>query len=84
MVIRSQSLRTLTIPSLISLNTRSLLNKIDNMRSLLLSRLYHDTEVTLVQESWLNNAIDSELINFAILFAFCGDRPNSKRVESAE
>ncbi len=67
---RSQSLRKLSIPSLISLNARSLVNKIDDLRSLLLSRLYHNTGVILVQESWLSNSIDNELINVANFSAF--------------
>ncbi len=63
--LRSQSQRKLSIPSLIFLNARSLLNKINDLRSLLLSRLYHNAGVIIVQESWLNNFIDSELINVA-------------------
>ncbi len=82
--LRSQSLRKFSIPSLISLNARSLLNKIDDLRSLLLSRLYHNTGVTLVQESWLSNSIDNELINVANFSAFRADRPNSKKLGVAE
>ncbi len=77
--LRSQSLRKLSIPSLISLNARSLLNKIDDLRSHLLSRLYHNTGVILVQESWLSNSIDNELLNVAYFSAFRADRPNSKK-----
>ncbi len=80
--LRSQSLRKLSIPSLISLNARSLLNKIDDLRSLLLSRLYHNTGVILVQESWLSNSIDNELLNVANFSAYRADRPNSKKVRS--
>ncbi len=80
--LRSQSLRKFSIPSLISLNARSLLNKIDDLRCLLLSRLYHNTGVILVQESWLSNSIDNELINVANLSVFRADRPNSKKVGS--
>ncbi len=80
--IRSESLHKLSVPSLISLNARSMLNKTDDLRSLLLSRLYHNTGVILVQESWLNNSITSDLINVAIYSAFRTDRPNSKTVQS--
>ncbi len=47
--LRSQSLRKLSIPSLILLNARPLLNKTDDLRSLFLSRLYHNTGVILVR-----------------------------------
>ncbi len=80
--LRSQSIRKLSIPSLISLNARSLLNKIDDLRSLLLSRLYNNTGVIPVQESWLSNSIDNELINVANFSAFRADRPHSKKVRS--
>ncbi len=80
LALRSQSLRELSIPSLISLKSRSLLNKIDDLRSHLLSRLYHNTGVILVQESWLKYLIDSEVINVAYFSAFRADRPNSKKI----
>ncbi len=47
--LRSQSLRKLSLPSQISLNARSLLNKFDDLRRFLLSGLYHNTGVILVQ-----------------------------------
>ncbi len=78
---RSESLHKISVPSLISLNARSLLNKTDDLRSLFLSRLYHNTGVILVQESWLN-LNNSDLINVAIFSAFRTDRPNSKTVQS--
>ncbi len=82
MGLRSQSLRKLSLPSQISLNARSLLNKIDDLRRFLLSGLYHNTGVILVQESWLSNSIDSELINVANCSAFRADLPNSRKVRS--
>ncbi len=82
--LRSQSLRKLSIPSLISLNARSLLNKIDDRRSLLLSRLYQNTGVILVQESWLSNSIDSELINVANLLLFAPIDQIQKKLGVAE
>ncbi len=82
MATRSESLHKISVPSLILLNARSLLNKTGDLRSLLSSRLYHNTGVILVQESWLNNSINSDLINVAIFFAFRTDRPNSKTVQS--
>ncbi len=68
--LHSQCLRKLSISSLISLNARSLVGKIDDLQSLLLSRPYRNTGVILVQESWLNNSIDSDLINVALFFSF--------------
>ncbi len=82
MALRGQPLRKLSIPSLISLNARSLPNKIDDVRSLPLSRLYHNTGVILVHESWLKNSIGSDLISIANFSAFRADRPNSKKVEA--
>ncbi len=82
MATRSESLHKISVPSLILLNARSFLNKTDDLRSLLLSRLYHNTGVILVQESWLNNSINSDLISVAIFSAFSTDRPNSKTVQS--
>ncbi len=76
MALRCQCLRKLSISSLISLNARSLVGKIDDLKNILLSRLYHNTGVILVQESWLNTLIDSDLVNVTIFSAFCVDRPN--------
>ncbi len=73
--IRSQYLRKHSIPSLMSL----MLNKIDHLRNLLLSRLYHNTGAILLQESWLSNSIGNELINVANVSVFRADRPNSKK-----
>ncbi len=73
----------LSIPLLISLNAWSLLNLIDDLRSLLLRRLHHNTGVILVQESWLSNSIDSELIHVPNFSAFRADHPNSKKRRSS-
>jgi hypothetical protein len=71
----------MTVPSLFTTNVRSLLNKIDDLQLLLNTRFYSNNCVFLVQETWLNNNVCSELLSFDGYLCFRQDRSNSMRTK---
>ena len=53
----------LTIPAILSLNARSILNKVDDLNSLIQCKFHENTSVIMVQETWLNPFVDTNLVN---------------------
>ena len=68
-----------SFPYLISLNSRSLLSKIDDLRDLLDGRLYGNAATILIQEAWLSSPIDSDLVSPTYYQCFRTDRPERKK-----
>jgi hypothetical protein len=71
----------MSVPSIFSTNVRSILNKVDDIQLLLNTKLFSNIGAFLVQETWLNQSIDSDLLTPDGYLCFRQDRSNSSRMK---
>ncbi|CAH8447583.1 unnamed protein product [Heterobilharzia americana] len=69
----------MTIPEILSTNCRSLPNKVDYLQSLLSTNVYRNTGVIMLQETWLHNLYDDDLVCLDGFKLFRQDRSFSKK-----
>ncbi|CAH8833579.1 unnamed protein product, partial [Trichobilharzia szidati] len=68
-----------TIPVIVSSNCRSLPNKIMHLQSLLSSDTYHNTAIVTLQETWLHDLYDDNLVSLNGFTLFRQDRICSRK-----
>jgi len=68
---------SMSLPSILTSNERSLFNKSDYLDLMLTDGIYRSTGVICCQDTWLNRNIDSSLITLSGSLCFRSDRPSS-------
>ena len=71
--------RNMTVPSIMCNNVRSIFNKIPDLTYLLQSRVFRNSCVICLQESWLNVDIDDSLVNIDKFECYRQDRVRSRK-----
>nr|CAH8866938.1 unnamed protein product [Trichobilharzia regenti] len=69
----------MTVPELVSTNCRSLSNKMDYLQSLMYSTVYRNPGVLAIQETWLHQHYDDNLVSINGYKVFRQDRKSSKK-----
>jgi hypothetical protein len=77
--LNKKSPEKMSVPTLLSTNVRSILNKVDDIQLLLNTRLYSNNCIFLVQETWLNLNICSEILTPTNYSCCRQDRQNSSK-----
>ncbi|CAH8857081.1 unnamed protein product, partial [Trichobilharzia szidati] len=69
----------MTVPVIMSTNCRSLSNKINYLDALLCSNIYRNTGVITLQETWLHDSYDDNLILLNGFNMYRQDRSSSRK-----
>lgn len=77
--LRHSDVKEFSFPTILSFNSRSLLNKVDDLRSILNTGHTSKSCVVCIQESWLNQDIDDSLVEIDRFKSFRADRDCAPR-----
>ena len=77
--IKTIDAKNMTFPLMISLNARSILDKMDDLKSLLTEKLFHNVCAINIQETWLHSLVDDSLIDINGFTIFRQDRTSSTK-----